>query len=91
VGATVYACLASAAPQPAHKRLRKDELKPARKLWGERYSAVLLDIVDWCLRLDHLERPQSVLALQKALLGEKEPEHRGSTPLLERALKFGRK
>ena len=91
VGATVYACLASAAPQPAHKRLRKDELRPARKAWGDRYSAVLLDIVDWCLRLDHLERPQSVLALQKALLGEKEPEHRGGRPLLERALKFGRK
>jgi serine/threonine protein kinase len=91
VGATVYACLASAAPQPAHRRLRKDELRPARKAWGERYSALLLDIVDWCLRLDHLERPQSVLALQKALLGEKEPEHRGSTPFLGRALKLGRK
>jgi hypothetical protein len=25
--------------------------------------------VDWCLRLDHLERPQSVLQLQKALRG----------------------
>src|SRR3954462_4146371 len=91
VGATVYACLAGAAPQPAHRRLRKDELRPARKAWDDRYSAVLLDIVDWCLRLDHLERPQSVLALQKAFLGEKDPEHRGSTPFLERAFKFGRK
>jgi serine/threonine protein kinase len=77
VGATVYACLASAAPQPAHERLLKDELMPARRAWAEKYSAVLLDIIDWCLRLDHLERPQSVLALQKALLGEKEPEHKG--------------
>jgi hypothetical protein len=34
----------------------------------------LLAIIDWCLRLDHLERPQSVFALQKALLGEKPPE-----------------
>jgi hypothetical protein len=32
-----------------------------------------------------------VLALQKALLGEKEPEHRGKAPLLHRALKLGRK
>ena len=39
---------------------------------------MLLDIIDWCLRLDHLERPQSVLALQKALLGEKEPERKRS-------------
>src|SRR5213075_2271420 len=74
IGATVYACLAGAAPQPAHQRLKKDELVPARKRWSEQYSRVLLDIIDWCLRLDHLERPQSVLALQKALLGEKDPE-----------------
>jgi len=77
VGATVYACLASAAPQAAHERLQKDELKPARRAWADKYSALLLDIIDWCLRLDHLERPQSVLALQKALLGEKQPEHTG--------------
>src|SRR5438874_4208585 len=91
VGATVYSCLAGAAPQPAHLRLEKDELAPARRAWAEQYSAVLLDIVDWCLRLDHLERPQSVLALQKALLGEKEPERRGRAPLLHRALRIGRK
>jgi serine/threonine protein kinase len=33
------------------------------------YSAELADIVDWCMRPDPLQRPQSVLALQKALLG----------------------
>ena len=81
VGATAYSCFAGAAPQPAHLRLEKDELVPARRAWADRYSSVLLDIVDWCLRLDHLERPQSVFALQKALLGEKEPEHKGSKPL----------
>ena len=31
VGATMYACLAAAAPQPADKRLLKDELVPAAK------------------------------------------------------------
>src|SRR3989440_8557006 len=82
IGATVYSCLAGAAPQPAHLRLEKDELVPARRAWDEHYSAVLLDIVDWCLRLDHLERPQSVFALQKALLGEKEPAHKGVVPFL---------
>src|SRR5258708_2785849 len=73
VGATVYSCFAGAAPQPAHLRLQKDALVPARRAWAESYSAVLLDIVDWCLRLDHLERPQSVFTLQKALLSEKAP------------------
>jgi hypothetical protein len=33
----------------------------------------LLETIDWCLRLDHLERPQSVFALQKALMRERDP------------------
>jgi len=74
VGATMYASLAGAAPQPADQRLENDALVPARRAWSGKYTAELLDIVDWCLRLDHLERPQSVLALQKALLGEKLPD-----------------
>ncbi len=81
VGGTVYSCLAAAAPQHAHLRLAKDELLPARPAWRNQYSAVLLDIVDCCLRLNHLERPQSVFALQKALLGEKEPERKASKTL----------
>jgi hypothetical protein len=28
----------------------------------------LLEIIDWCLNLNHLYRPQSVFALQKALV-----------------------
>ena len=86
VGATLYACLAAAVPQPAIERLEGDALAPARRAFGGRYSAELLDIIDWCLRLNHLERPQSVFALQKALLGEKPPA-RSRALLLLRALK----
>ena len=75
VGATMYACLAGAAPQPANARVEKDLVVPASRAWSGKYAPDLLDIVDWCLRLDHLQRPQSVFALQKALLGEK-PDHR---------------
>src|SRR3954453_695012 len=83
VGATMYSCLAGAPPQPANERLEKDTLVPAARAWAGKYSAELLDTVDWCLRLDHLERPQSGFALQKALLGEKQPEHRSeSQPFL---------
>ena len=78
---TRHACLAGATPQPADRRLENDELVPARRAWSGKYSAELLDIVDWCMRLDHLERPQSVFALQKALLGEKEPERKSSAIL----------
>jgi hypothetical protein len=83
VGATMYACLAAAPPLAANQRMEKDSLVPARRGWAGKYSAELLDTVDWCLRLDHMERPQSVFALQKALLGEKEPEHRGEAPFFD--------
>jgi serine/threonine protein kinase len=75
LGATMYACFAAAAPQPANARAEQDALVPAGTAWAGKYAADLLEIVDWCLRLDHLERPQSLLELQKALLGEK-PDHR---------------
>jgi len=96
VGASMYACLAAAAPQPADQRLADDQLVPARRGWSGKYSAELLDIIDWCLRLDHLERPQSVFALQKSLRGEKEPEFRArEEPLLDQLkgalLRFARR
>jgi len=83
VGASMYACFAGAPPQPANQRLEKDTLVPARRAWAGKYSDDLLDTVDWCLRLDHMERPQSVFSLQKALLGEKEPEHRSEARLFD--------
>jgi serine/threonine protein kinase len=77
VGATMYSCFAAAAPQPANARVEQDALVPASLAWADKYAPELLDIVDWCLQLDHLKRPQSVLALQKALLGEKPVDHPG--------------
>jgi len=78
VGATMYACFASAAPQSAGARLQNDALVPASRAFAGKYAPELLEIADWCLRLDHLQRPQSVLALQKALLGKTSGELRGS-------------
>ena len=83
VGATLYACLSAAAPPSAEERLDRDRMVPARKIGAGKYTSELLDTVDWCMRLDHLERPQSGFALQKALLGEKEPDHYGEVPMLE--------
>jgi serine/threonine protein kinase len=73
VGATMYACLSRNTPQAANAREKADALAPAARAWAKKYDADLLEIIDWCLRLDHLKRPQSVLALQKALLGESRP------------------
>ena len=73
VGATMYCCLAEGAPPAADQRLENDKYVSARKLWGGKYSEQLLQTIDWCLRLDHLRRPQSVFALQKVLMGERDP------------------
>lgn len=70
VGATLYACFAAGEPQRADARLKEDRLVPARSAWKGKYSTQLLETVDWCLKLSHLDRPPSVFALQKALLGE---------------------
>ena len=43
--------------------------------WDGQYSDQLLETIDWCLCLNHLYRPQSVFALQKALT-EKVPKPR---------------
>jgi serine/threonine protein kinase len=70
VGATLYSCFAAAAPQRADERMKSDHVVPARRAWSDKYSAELLETVDWCLQLSHLDRPQSVFALQKALRGK---------------------
>lgn len=93
VGASIYACLACAAPQAADARLEDDRLVPAREAWAGKYSDELLDIIDWCLQLDYLERPQSVFALQKALRAAQQPATRRTGALVEQLrgvlLKFG--
>ncbi len=68
VGASMYACLAGSAPQAADQRLQKDVLVPAMMRWDGQFSDRMLEIIDWCLNLNHLYRPQSVFALQKALV-----------------------
>jgi len=68
VGASMYACLAGAAPLSADERLKKDRLAPAMMRWEGLYSDRLLEIIDWCLNLNHLYRPQSVFTLQKTLV-----------------------
>ena len=67
IGASMFACLAAFAPQAADARLSEDHLVSAKKIWAGAYSDNLLEVIDWCLRLDPLERPQSVFALQKAI------------------------
>ena len=80
VGASMYACLAGVAPQPADDRASKDMLSPAMQRWEGQYSDRLLEIIDWCLNLNHLYRPQSVFTLQKALVESITPPSPRSAP-----------
>ena len=85
VGATMYACLVRAAPMSAEHRLKKDRLLSAKKMGEGIYSDSLLEIIDNCMALNHMERPQSVFALQKSLI-ENIPQA-GKDPSLLASLK----
>lgn len=70
IGASMYACLMHAAPIAADQRMKEDTLVPAMKAGHGVYSDHMLETIDWCLALNHLKRPQSVLTLQKSLRKE---------------------
>ncbi len=72
IGACIYACMQGYPPSEAPQRNDKDRIAQAlTKLRGV-YSDSLIEIVEWCMALDPLSRPQSVFALQKALSREGE-------------------
>lgn len=69
IGASMFACMVGAPPQAADQRRQQDKMDGHfHKLEGL-YSPELLKVVRWSLMVDPLARPQSVFALQKALLG----------------------
>lgn len=82
VGASMFSCLSGFAPQAADQRLQNDKLTAAKKLWAGQYSDQLLEIIDWCLQLNYMDRPQSVFQLQKLLMEKvEEPPQKKATLL----------
>jgi serine/threonine protein kinase len=72
IGACMYACMQGFPPNEAPQRHDKDRLSLAlTKLRGV-YSDNLIEVVEWCMAMDPLSRPQSVFALQKELSREGE-------------------
>jgi len=67
IGATMRACIEGVAPPPSKKRAEKDKMRPAASAFKRRYSAVLLEALDWAMEVDPLLRPQSVDAFLAAL------------------------
>ncbi|RJG06294.1 serine/threonine protein kinase [Noviherbaspirillum cavernae] len=67
IGASMFACMVGAPPQPADQRKVNDKMEEHYRKLESMYSRELIQVIRWALRIDPLERPQSVFALQKAL------------------------
>ena len=72
VGACMYACMQGYPPNEAPQRQEKDRIAIAMARQRGVYSDNLIEVVEWCMALDALSRPQSVFALQKELSREGE-------------------
>jgi serine/threonine protein kinase len=72
IGACIYACMQGYPPNEAPHRLEKDRIAIALKRLRGVYSDNLIEVVEWCMSLDPLSRPQSVFALQNELNRETE-------------------
>lgn len=79
VGATIYTCIAGTPPQAGDQREEKDKVIPLRTLARLSYSDDLYDIVDSCLKIDWLKRPQTAFDLQKRLMEEPPEEKKGGS------------
>jgi eukaryotic-like serine/threonine-protein kinase len=78
LGACMFSCMAGSPPQAADERLKQDKMRSAFKALRGAYSDDLVELVEWCLMLDPLERPQSVFQLQRNL-SEKLPSFKKRT------------
>jgi len=77
----MYTCIAGTPPQAGDQRVEKDRMIPLKTLARQQYSQNLFDIVESCLALDHLKRPQTAFDLQKRLNeGISEKEGGGDKP-----------
>lgn len=69
IGATMYAAIVGTPPQSADQRADNDQMAAALHKLEAIYSPQLIQVIRSSLMLDPLARPQSVFALQRALLG----------------------
>jgi len=85
VGATMYTCISGTPPQAGDSREEKDHLIPLRSLARQPYSDSLYDIIDACLAVDRMKRPQTAYDLQKLLMEEPPaaPETKKSSSFLD--------
>ena len=76
IGATMRACLEGVSPPPSPQRREKDTMRPAASAFKKKYSAYLLEAVDWAMEVDPMLRPQSVDKLIEALNGKNQAQEK---------------
>ena len=67
IGACIFVCMLGYPPNAAPQRLEKDRLGLAWSKMRKIYADNLIEMVEWCMALDPLARPQSVHALVKEM------------------------
>jgi serine/threonine protein kinase len=67
IGACMYSCMHGHPPSDVPRRLQRERLTPALARLRGIYSDNLIELVQWCMALEPLARPQSVFALQKEI------------------------
>ena len=67
IGACIYSMMLGYPPPEVVKRRDKDSVPELLMRKGTGYSDKLIEVVEWCMALDPLARPQSVFELQTAL------------------------
>ena len=72
IGACIYAAMQGYPPNDAPQRIEKDRLVLSLSRLRGVYSDNMIEVVEWCMSLDPLSRPQSVFSLQKELSREGE-------------------
>ncbi|MDT4847011.1 Serine/threonine-protein kinase PrkC [compost metagenome] len=88
IGACIYASMQGYPPNDAPQRLEKDRLSLALSRLRGVYSDNLIEVVEWCMSLDPLSRPQSVFALQEELSRETERSYTKLTVAEKMRLQF---
>ena len=70
IGACMFVLMLGYPPNAAPQRLEKDRLGLALSKMRKIYSDNLIEMVEWCMALDPLARPQSVHTLVKEIYSE---------------------
>jgi len=70
IGASMRACIEGRPPPSAVERHAKETLEPTSQLFAKRYPKHILEAIDWAMRIEAKERPQSAAEMRSALLGE---------------------